>query len=190
MRLEETEKDVSATRRLGHASPGGPPVTAGTRGVFVSITEQQTGPLEMKGPEWSESKGSPAGGSSAHRLGPVWDRGRGGSDQWSLNSWKGRKHMQSHRWLMLGLLEKIKSICKIRTEALWYILTTRIVNNRFMSFLQCEIQRICVAKRDFYSWCGTNGVTTVLKMQSPVVASETAKINKDVNEGSQSSKSS
>lgn len=33
-----------------------------SRGVFVSITEQQTGPLEMKGSEWSQSKWGPAGG--------------------------------------------------------------------------------------------------------------------------------
>ena len=44
-------------------------------GVFVSITEQQTGPLEMKEPEWSQSKTSPAGDryhtdSSGPRLGP------------------------------------------------------------------------------------------------------------------------
>lgn len=29
--------------------------------MFVSITEQQTGPLDMKGSEWSQSKTGPAG---------------------------------------------------------------------------------------------------------------------------------
>lgn len=47
----------------------------GSRGVFVSITEQQTGPLEMKGSEWSQSKTDSAGDryhtdSSSLRLGP------------------------------------------------------------------------------------------------------------------------
>lgn len=33
----------------------------GVGGVFVSITELQTGPLEMKESEWSQSKTNPAG---------------------------------------------------------------------------------------------------------------------------------
>lgn len=46
------------------------------RGVFISITEQQTGPLEMKGSEWSQSKTGPAGDCSPAdisglRLGPA-----------------------------------------------------------------------------------------------------------------------
>lgn len=48
---------------LGHASPSAllsrPEGSGGW--VFVSITEQQKGPLEMKGSEWSQSKVGPAG---------------------------------------------------------------------------------------------------------------------------------
>lgn len=55
------------------SAPGGG--GGGVRGVFVSITEQQTGPLEMKGSEWSQSKTGPAGDcyptdSSGLGLGP------------------------------------------------------------------------------------------------------------------------
>lgn len=71
---------------------GGWRVGGGAWGVFVSITEQQTGPLEMKGLEWSQSKSRPAGGPSPHRQGAAWDRGRGGSHQWSLIKWRGRQH--------------------------------------------------------------------------------------------------
>jgi len=38
-----------------------PPPPSGGGGVFVSITEQQTGSLEMKEAQWSQSKTSSAG---------------------------------------------------------------------------------------------------------------------------------
>lgn len=66
--------------------------------MFVSITEQQTGPLEMKGAEWSQSKTDSAGDpyhtdSSSLRLGPRINRPLI-MDKEHLNT-----HTESHKYL-------------------------------------------------------------------------------------------
>ena len=67
----------------------------GGRGVFVSITEQQTGPLEMKEPEWSQSKTSSAGRryptDSSSPLGP---RRRNDPSSWIRSIYT---HTHTHR---------------------------------------------------------------------------------------------
>lgn len=58
------------------ASPSQAERGRGGRGAFVSITEQQTGPLEMKGSEWSQSKRGPARGSVTPPTAVACDWGR------------------------------------------------------------------------------------------------------------------
>ena len=69
----------------------------GGRGVFVSITEQQTGPLEMKEPEWSQSKTSSAGRryptDSSSPLGP---RRRNDPSSW-IRSIYTHTHTHTHK---------------------------------------------------------------------------------------------
>lgn len=66
----------------------------GSWGVFVSITEQQTGPLEMKGSEWSQSKRGPAGGP--YPTDGEQPETEAEEDQWGLAVDKEHLHTYTH----------------------------------------------------------------------------------------------